>query len=139
MCVSNKHWQLVGENSCFMMTEKTVRSSLIYPLRTAISTKSCCIGSLCNIFLSHLAAIFSIIFFSVKGNTLCFSWSKNTIMFFLRACRLQGGESDCGRQDSLESSVNRLCQILSNMGWGGVRYFAFLSKVLDSRRLEWDS
>lgn len=52
----------------FMLNDKrkTVRSSLIYSLRTAISTKSCCIRSLCNIFLSHLAAIFSTYFLYKK-------------------------------------------------------------------------
>lgn len=59
---------------------KTVRSSLTYPLRSAISTKSCCIRSLCNIFLSHLAAFLSSIFFSIKENTLSFSWSKNPVV-----------------------------------------------------------
>lgn len=64
---------------------KTVRSSLIDPLRTAISTKSSCIRSLCNIFLSHLAAIFSIIFFLIKENTPSFSWSKNPVVYLEHA------------------------------------------------------
>lgn len=51
-------------------------------------------------------------------------------MYFLRACTLQGGESDCGRQDSLESSVNKLCQLLSNMGWGGVDILLFYLRWL---------
>lgn len=58
---------------------KTVRSSLIYPLTTAISPKSCYIRSLCNVFLSDLAAGFSIILFSRKESTHCSSWTKETI------------------------------------------------------------
>lgn len=82
MCV---HQALaIGEGE-FMLHDdrKTVRNSLTYPLRTAISTKSCCTRSLCNIFLSCLAAIFSIIFFSIKGNSPCFSWSKILLCTFL--------------------------------------------------------
>lgn len=123
MCVQQA--LAIGEGE-FMLNDKrkTVRSSLIYSLRTAISTKSCCIRSLCNIFLSHLAAMFSIISFTRKESTPCFSWSKSKVMYIFRACTLQG-KSDCGRWDSLESSVNRLCQFLSSMGWGGVGILLF--------------
>lgn len=95
MCVQQT-LAIGGGEFMFNDKRKTVRSSLIYPLRTAISRKSCCIRSLCNIFLHHLAAIFSIISFTRKESIPCFSWSKNTVVYFLIACTLQG-ESDCGR------------------------------------------
>lgn len=77
MCVQQA-LAIVGGEVILQDDRKSVRSSLIYPLRKVISTKSCGIRSLCNIFLSHLAAVFSVIFFSIKGNTPCFPWSKNS-------------------------------------------------------------
>lgn len=64
-----------GGEFMFHDERKTVRSNLIYPLKRAISTKSCYIRSLHNVFLSHLATDFSIIFFSRK---VSFHWTKET-------------------------------------------------------------
>lgn len=96
------------------------------PLKTAISTKSCYIRSLCNVFISDLAADFLVILFSKKESSCC-SWRarETTVVYFPRACILQGEKSDHGRWDSLESSVNRTCYFLNTVGVGGVGILLF--------------
>lgn len=61
MCICSKLCLLAGGEFILRDERMTVRSSLIYPLKTAISTTSHYSRFLCNIFLSDLDAYFSVI------------------------------------------------------------------------------
>ena len=78
--------------------EDCEKQSYLHPLKTAISTKSWYTRPLCNVFLSDLAAGFSIVFFLRKESSHCSSRARETtVMYLLTECTLQGGKSDHGR------------------------------------------